>query len=163
MTQMSTDDSKTEEKAADMIRTKQHTAFAALWATGAELSRRGYAVTFTLGNTPRINMLCAVPGGEAFVVQVKGISYATGFYIDKSFFEGSIQPNLILVVVLVPPPDDNSPMRFFVLSHQDAVNEFAKMRKVKKDGTPYEEGFGLNWGSVKGYEKRWDKFPSVTV
>jgi len=108
-------------------------------------------------------MLCAVPGGEAFAVQVKGMSYASAFYIDKPFFEGNIQPSLFLVVVFVPPPADNSPMRFFVLSHQDAVNEFAKMRKEHKDGTPYVEGWGLNWGSIKGYENAWDKFPSIQL
>ena len=108
-------------------------------------------------------MLCAVPGGEAFVVQVKGISHASGFRIDKPFFEGGIQLNLILVVVLVPLPGDNSHMRFFVLSHQDSVNEFAKMRKVKKDGTEYVDGWGLNWGSITEYENRWDKFPGMIV
>lgn len=54
-----------------MKRATQHTSSAAVWATGAELSRRGYDVTFTLGNTARIDMLCAVPDGEPFKIQIK--------------------------------------------------------------------------------------------
>ncbi|MGA2228719.1 MAG: hypothetical protein ABSH41_30155 [Syntrophobacteraceae bacterium] len=140
-----------------MKRAREHTASAAVLATGAELSRRGYDVTFTLGNTARIDMLCAVPGGKPFKVQVKGISTPNGFYIDSSFFE-VIQPDLFLVVVIVPPDEDLA-MRFFVLSHFDAVEQFKQMPTHKRDGRPYLTGSGLNWGSVKGYENRWDKFP----
>jgi hypothetical protein len=92
-----------------MKRATQHTSSAAVLATGAELSRRGYDVTFTLGNTRRVDMLCAVPDGKPFKVQVKGISNANGFYIDKSFFEGNVQTDLYLVVVLVPPPRTSPP------------------------------------------------------
>jgi hypothetical protein len=84
-------------------RDKQQTSSAAVLAIGAELSRRGYDVTFTLGNTRRVDMLCSVPNGPLFKIQVKGISGEWGFYIDKSFFEGETQQNLFLVVVLVPP------------------------------------------------------------
>lgn len=144
-----------------MKRAIQHTSSAAVLAIGAELSRRGYDVTFTLGNTPHIDMMCAVPAGEQFKIQVKGISSANGFYIDKSFFDEPIQPNLFLVVVLVPPIEEESAFRFFVLSHDEAVKEFAKMRPTKLDGRPYENGNGLNWGSIKPYEKAWKTFPSI--
>ena len=144
-----------------MRRATQHTSSAAVLATGAELSRRGYDVTFTLGNTRRVDMLCSVPDGQSFKIQVKGISTANAFYIDKSFFEGGAQPDLFLVVVLVPPLGDVSPFRFFVLSHADAKNEFSKMPTRKRDGRPYESGSGLNWGSLKPYENAWDKFPVI--
>ena len=114
-------------------------------AIGAELSRRGYDVTWTLGNTPKVDMLCSVPNGLPFKIQVKGISNENGFYIDKSFFDEPEQKYLFLVVVLVPR-EDASPFRFFVLSHRDAMNEFAKMPTHKRDGRKYENGAGLNWG-----------------
>lgn len=144
-----------------MKRAIQHTSSAAVLAIGAELSRRSYDVTFTLGNTPRIDMLCTIPDGETFKVQVKGISTANAFYIDKKFFEGGVQADLFLVVVLVPPPGDEFPFRFFVLSHAEAVAEFNKMPKTKRDGRPYVNGFGLNWGSVKQYENAWNTFPNL--
>jgi hypothetical protein len=143
-----------------MKRAIQHTSSAAVLGTGAELSRRGYDVTFTLGNTRKVDMLCSVPDGKPFKIQVKGISNANGFYIDKSFFEGTIQKNLFLVVVLVPSNPDSS-MRFFVLSHTDAKKEFSKMPTHTRDGRFYEDGSGLNWGSVKSYENEWFKLPTV--
>jgi len=108
-----------------------------------------------------MDMLCSVPDGQTFKIQVKGISAANAFYIDKSFFEGDIQPDLFLVVVLVPPIGNDSRLKFFVLSHSDAKEEFSKMPTHKRDGRLYISGFGLNWGSVKRYENAWTKFPAV--
>ena len=142
-----------------MKRTTQQTSSAALLATGAELSRRGYDVTFTLPNTPRVDMVCFVPDGPSFKIQVKGISTANAFYIDKSFFDRDAQADLFLVVVLVPPISENVPFQFFVLSHADAKKEFSKMPTHKRDGRPYVNGWGLNWGSVKPYENAWNKLP----
>jgi len=144
-----------------MKRAIQHTSSAAVLATGAELSRRGYDVTFTLGNTRRVDMLCSVPDGPSFKIQVKGISTANALFIDKSFFTGDAQSDLFLVVVLVPPLGNASQLRFFVLSHADAKNEFSKMPTHKRDGRPYVTGFGLNWGSIKHYENAWHKFPGI--
>ncbi|MBI4005673.1 MAG: hypothetical protein HY356_03295 [Gammaproteobacteria bacterium] len=144
-----------------MKRTRQHTAWAATFAAAAELSRRGYDVTFTLGNTPRTDLLCAIPDGEQFKVQVKGISNRTAFYAQKDFFEAPMQRDLFLVVVLVPS-DEQTEFRFFILTHKEAKKEFDKMPKYKKDGRPYESDFGLNWGSVTPYEGRWNSFPKAT-
>jgi len=105
-------------------------------------------------------MLCSVPDGQAFKVQVKGISTRNAFYIDKSFFDGA-RPDLFLVVVLVPYSEDE-PFQFFVLSHAEARGEFVKMPTRKRDGRLYEHGAGLNWGSVKRYEGKWTTFPQVT-
>ncbi len=144
-----------------MKRATQHTSSAAVLATGAELSRRGYDVTFTLGNTRRVDMFCSVPDGQSFKIQVKGITNAAAFYIDKSFFEGETQTDLFLVVVLVPLKDkDRDPFRFFILSHGDAQNEFSEIPNIKRDGSPYLNGWGLTWGAIKPYEKNaWSKFP----
>jgi hypothetical protein len=145
-----------------MKRATQHTASAGVLAMGAELSRRGYDVTFTLGNTRKVDMLCSVPDGTAFKIQVKSISNASAFYIDKTFFEGTSQADLFLAVVLVPY-DVAAPMRFFVLSHSDAQREFRKMPTHKKDGRPYTDGAGLNWGSITKYENAWGVFPQINV
>jgi hypothetical protein len=139
-------------------RDKQQTSSAAVLAIGAELSRRGYDVTFTLGNTRRVDMLCSVPNGPLFKIQVKGISGEWGFYIDKSFFEGETQQNLFLVVVLVPPLGNDAPFRFFILNHAEAKDQFSKMPQRKRDGSP-QPNPGLNWGSVYECENAWDKFP----
>jgi hypothetical protein len=142
-------------------RATTHTSLAAAFATGAELSRRGYDVSFTIGNTPRVDLLCAVPDGEPFKVQVKGISNRNGFYVQQSFFDAAVQKDLFLVIVLVPPIGDLSPFEFFVLSHDDAIAESGKMPKFKRDGRPYENGSGLNWGSIKPHKDKWDRFPKI--
>jgi hypothetical protein len=145
---------------ATMARATQQTSSAAALAVGAELSRRGYDVYFTLGNTRKVDMLCCFPDGSPFKIQVKGISGEYGFRIEKSFFDGAAQENLFLVVVLVPK-DEAAPFRFFVLSHDEAKKEFKKMPTHKKDGSVYEKGSGLNWGSVKPYEDSWGTFPTL--
>lgn len=140
----------------------QHTASAAAFATAAELSRRGYDVAFTMGNTPRIDLLCALPDGEAFKVQVKGISNPAAFYVQKKFFEAPTQRDLYLVVVLVPRKDKQIPLRFFILTHGEAQREFQLMPTHKKDGRPYDSGTGLNWGSITSYEDKWNTFPKAS-
>jgi hypothetical protein len=145
-----------------MNRNNQQTASAAVLAVGAELSRRGYDITFTLGNTRKVDMLCAVPDGKQFSVQVKGVSTANAFRIDKSFFDPPVQDALFLIVVLVPK-DDHSNFSFFVLSHAEAQSEYEKLPKQKRDGTDFVPGNeGLYWSSVEGYKDAWSKLPSST-
>ena len=146
-----------------MKRAIQHTATAAVLAVGAELSRRGYDVSFTMGNTAKIDMLCAVPNGNPFKVQVKGVSNRNGLYVQEEFFVGDAQPDLYLVVVYVPKYvpelDTQGAFEFHILSHDQAKHEFEKMSKFKKDGRPYIGGSGLNWSSVSKYKDAWGVFP----
>jgi hypothetical protein len=151
-----TEDGAPGRKEVRLLRSNYRTSLAALLAVGAELSRRGYDVAFTLGNTPRIDLLASVPDGRPFKVQVKGISKPWGFFLQKSFLRAKLQRNLYLVVVIVarqPLQNKSTAFRFFVLSHGDAKKEGKNMR------TPYESG--LNWGSIKNYENEWGKFPPL--
>jgi hypothetical protein len=141
-----------------MKRAQHQTNLAAVFATAAELARRGYDVTFTLGNTPKVDLLCTIPDGPTFKVQVKGLSHKNGFRIDKGFFDGT-QPDLLLVVVTVPPPGDQGTFEFYILSHAEAKDEFDNMPKFKANGDPYPGGSGLNWGSVKPYKSKWQTLP----
>jgi len=100
-----------------------------------------------------------VSDGKAFKIQVKGISYSSGIWVQKAFFDAERQPDLFLVIVLVPL-DDVSPLRFFVLSHDEAKHEFSIMPKIKKDGNPVDS-WGLNWSSITPYEIAWTKLPAL--
>lgn len=137
---------------ADPKRLINCTSNAALFAVGSELSRRGYVVAFTIGNATRIDLLCSAPDGRTFKVQVKGISNKAGFYAQESFFTARPQSDLFLVIVYVPKIGDESPCRFFVLSHRDAIRENKKMK-----GPDY----GLNWGSVVPYKDNWRGLPAI--
>jgi hypothetical protein len=143
-----------------MKRKTHYTSLAATLGVGAELSRRGYDVAFTIGNTPRIDLLCDVPDGVPFKIQVKGISTKNAFWVQKTFFDAVRQDDLFLIVVLVPY-DVESAFRFFILSHHDAQQAFSKMPTEKKDGRPYEGGSGLTWGVIQPYENAWNKLPDV--
>jgi hypothetical protein len=116
----------------EMKRNRHYTEWAATLATAAELTRQGYDVTLTFGNTPRVDLLCSVPGGNQFKVQVKGIAYANALFIQKYFFEDATQPDLFFIIVLVSeaPPF----FRFFVMTHgevKDAWAEWCK-RRIEK-------------------------------
>jgi len=136
---------------------------AAMLAAGAQLSSRGYDVAFTFGNTARIDLICTVPDGKPFKVQVKGLSDEWDFYVQKGFFEAADQSDLFMIVVLVPSvePRGNAslPFRFFILSHAETKAEFSKYPTVKRDGTKYMEA-GLAWTTVKSYEDHWNVLPS---
>jgi hypothetical protein len=138
------------------LRTNHHTSTAAAFAVGAELSRRGYDVAFTLGNSPRIDLLATVPDGQSFKVQVKGISGSWSFFVQETFFRARLQSDLFLIVVYVardPLEDGCAGFRYFIMSHAEAKKEGKKM------AVPYERG--LNWGSITRYENEWHKLPRV--
>jgi hypothetical protein len=150
-----------------------YTAGAATFATAAELSRLGYIVTITLRNTPKVDLLCSVPDGEQFKVQVKGITGQNAFWVQKDFLEGTLDPNLFLVVVLVPTEDDQH-FQFFIMTHKEAQGAWrdsafnpdgsrkAIQRGPRKGLLPKEGGEGLSWGVVKKHSNRWDKMPKTT-
>ena len=151
-----------------MARKRQYTAWAAALAAAAELSRRSYDVTITFGNTPKVDLLCSVPDGKQFKVQVKGISSRNALFIQKHFLEGALEPNLFLVIVLL---EDNKPFQFFIMTHAEAQDAWRAIaydstgspvlvKRGQRKGLTTKEGCeGLLWGSFKNHENRWDKFP----
>lgn len=143
-----------------MTRSKHHTGWAGALAVAAELSRRGYDATITLGNTPSLDLLCAVPEGPAFKVQVKSLTAPNFVLIPHRMLEAEPERSLFFAVVLVPPPDRDDSFEFYLLSHHEVCALWQGMPKSKKDGGQYKKGFeGLNWGDVKLHRNRWDKLP----
>jgi hypothetical protein len=49
------------------------TQWAAQFYAAAELTRRGYLVSLTLGNAPVADLLAVSPSGKHFMVDVKGL------------------------------------------------------------------------------------------
>jgi hypothetical protein len=142
-----------------MKRSKHHTAWAGALAVAAELSRRGYDATLTLGNTPALDLLCASPSGKPFKVQVKSLTAGNAVLIQKGMLEGKLQPDLFFAIVIVPAAEAD-PMEFRILTHREIVKHWNEMPKVKRDGQPYKPGMdGLNWGVVRPYSGGWEKLP----
>jgi hypothetical protein len=142
-----------------MKRSRHHTAWAGALATAAELSRRSYDAAITLGNTPTLDLLCASPSGKPFKIQVKSLSYPNAVLIQKSMLDTAPLEDLYFVVALVPVASDQ-PFRFFVLTHAEVVAVWRTAPKTTPSGQPHKPGWdGLNWGTVKTHEGRWEKLP----
>jgi hypothetical protein len=117
-----------------MGRSTHHTSWAASFAVAAELSRRCYDVTFTVGNAPRYDLLCTGPCKTAFKVQIKGMSKPGAIWVRSQFFSMPTEEKLFLIAVVVPQTIDD-PFRYFILSYQQAQEEFKEMPTTKKNGT----------------------------
>jgi len=153
---------KAEASAAKMRanRSKHHTWWAGVLATAAELSRRSYDVTITMGNTPTTDLLAAAPDGPAFRVEVKSASTPNFVPIQKSILESPVRDDLVFVIVLVPRQLKDA-FRFFVMTHADVRDAWKATRKTTKHGQPYKPGWeGLNWGAITSHENCWNKLPS---
>ncbi len=142
-----------------MTRSRHHTGWTGTFAAAAELSRRGYDVAITIGNTPHYDLLCASPSGRPLKVQVKSLADSNFVFIQKAFLEMPSDADLYLIVVLVPQAS-TIPYRFFISSHTETGMLWASTRKTKLNGEPYKAGAeGLSWSTVKSLEERWETLP----
>ena len=91
------------------------TQWAAQFAVASELCKRGYEVSFTMGNTAPVADLMVVSPvkREMFLVDVKGMHRVNPWIIKRK------APRAMLFYVLAFVPD-NAPNDFFVLRQQDA-------------------------------------------
>ena len=141
-----------------MGRSRHHTAWAGALAVAAELSRRGYDATLTLGNAPALDLLCASPSGKPFKVQVKSLTRPNSVLIRKSMLEQDPQTDLFFAVVIVPA-SEAAPMEFRIMTHTEVVKHWLRMPKKKRDGQPHKLGGGLYWSVVEPYAGGWEKLP----
>jgi len=142
-------------------RSRHHTGWAGVLAAAAELSRRSYDVTITLGNTPTTDLLAAAPDGLAFRVEVKSASTPNFVPIQKAILEAPVRSDLVFVIVLVPRIPEQ-PFRFFIMTHADVRDAWKTTRKTTKLGQPYKPGWeGLKWGAIAPHENCWSKLPGT--
>lgn len=60
-------------------RSAHRTQWAAQFAVGSELCKRGYEVAFTMGNHPSVDIMVTSPTGSQFGIDVKGL-YKKNFW-----------------------------------------------------------------------------------
>jgi hypothetical protein len=90
--------------------------------------------------------------------------FPTYIPVGQAFLEAPSQQNLFLVVVGVPAPGSDVDVRYFVLSHEDALQEWRTSSDTTSDGQPYDQG-PLYWGlylknNIERYESKWEKLPT---
>ena len=138
-------------EAMEISNGRHFTQWAAQFAVASELYKRGYLVSFTMGNaTPEADLMVMSPQRVSFLIDVKG-QKTNSFWRIRS---KGVKANLFFVLALVPP---GKPNRFFILSH-DQVNRL--MKAYERSGVKYDPRFsGFNPGSAVPYEDKWDALP----
>jgi hypothetical protein len=130
------------------------TQWAAQFAVASELCKRGYEVSFTMGNTTPVADLMVVSPvkREMFLVDVKGLYRLNPWIIKRK----SPRAMLFYVLAFVPA---NAPNEFFVLRQQDADNLIRKeLRRLKRPANYSMTGF--LWKLANPFRNAWDVLPA---
>ncbi len=124
------------------------TQWAAQFYAAAELSRRGYLVSLTLGNAPTSDLLVVSPKRTHFKVQVKGLSSNTSWLVQKV---ENKEKDLFWMLVCIP---EGKPARFFILNNREMKKGWRTV-KDPKDKAPS----GLLSTYVDQFEDKWKTLP----
>jgi len=116
------------------------TQWAGQFAVAAELARRGYGVTFTLGNTPGHDILCRSPKGKSFAVEVKSVLGTQSLILGerlRPFLEqhSDVDPALAadFYVLVVIPRDWGKAPDFYLFEKQQLLNLYGAQLQFCKD------------------------------
>ncbi len=139
------------------IRGKRYfTQWAAQFYAAAELTRRGYFVSLTLGNATECDLVVRSPSGIHFEIDVKGLS-SRNFWLIQ---ERAPRSNLYFVLVYLPPAPASP--SFFVLSSTEVMDAIADLKRqtIAAGKNWPASGAGINWGTGLTYENRWTILPA---
>jgi|ERR1035437_1738521 hypothetical protein len=134
-------------------RSGHRTQWAAQFAVASELCKRGYEVSFTMGNrTPLADLMVVSPEQkEMFLVDVKG-QYTKGFWILKPKQE---REKLFYILAYVPTDATN---HFFVMTQNQAntlvQNELRRLNHPADYSVP-----GFNWTLALPHKDAWQILP----
>ena len=146
-------------KRQDKVRKKRQryqTQWSAQFYTAAELTRRGYLVSMTLGNAPVTDLLVISPKGTHFQIDVKG-------QVNKSYWligrRNKAQKDLFYILVYIPK--GNSCPEFSILRSSTIMKLKNKHRqKRKSEGKLYNENMGgIDWKAPNKYKSKWNILP----
>ena len=134
--------------------TKSHkTQWTAQFLVAAELARRGYEVSFTMGNaTPIADLMVGSPrSGRMFWVDVKGLSSKNAWFLKRQ----ATRPDLFYILVLVDGAAGDD--RFFILDQGEA-------NQLVEDYIASHPGMNVvvdsfNWSDALPYENCWFTLP----
>jgi hypothetical protein len=134
-------------------------AWAAQFLAAAELVRRGYTVSFTMGNiTPVADLMVGTPEGKQFWVDVKGLASRTDWLVKPKAPHASLFYILVALSPLVEPGSSREPDQFYVLTQDEAnqlEREYREARPGRKTTMP-----GFKFNAPRDHRDRWDKLPA---
>lgn len=137
-------------------RSKTNTQWAGHFYTAAELARREYIVTFTLGNVPKTDLLAASPSGKSFRIECKSQKASNVWLI------GDVPVDKLLFYVLVHVPlNDDEPPRFYIVPSKDAKRLVLEERKrtISRGTNPDTFRAGFPYSQAKPFQDAWHKLP----
>jgi hypothetical protein len=138
------------EKSEYVLLNKTNTGISSEFLVAGELSRRGYNVTLTLGNTKAIDLIIEKDG--AFVgVQVKGIQRKKS--ICWNIIVSKIENRGYLYVLVNLNADNLDHPEYFILTEEEVKRNF-KSAKSQRDYLDYGMAVKLN------IKDTWYKFES---
>lgn len=135
------------------------TQWTAQFLVAAELARRNYVVSFTMGNaTPTADLMVGhLLSGAQFWVDVKGLSSPSTWLVERP--GKPMVSGLFYILVLVAQSRDKD--RFFVLTQNDArklISQYSEERGGKGSLNPL--GFsGFPFSRPTKFERLWHKLP----
>lgn len=135
---------------------KSQTGIASEFYVAGEMSRLGYNVTVTFGNTKSIDLLVE-KDDKVFKVQVKGMQ-STERSICWNVDKTKITDGIYFVLVNLHVNDVKAKPEFFVLTGKEVMNLF---KDTPKEG---QKRTYLDYKKIKSlniYQDRWQIFGSV--
>jgi hypothetical protein len=141
-----------EQRAAKTGRRGHQTQWAAQFAVASELCKRGYEVSFTMGNTtPLADLMVVSPRGEMFLVDVKGLYRINPWLIKRK----PVRAKLFYVLAFVPA---EGPNQFFVLNQQQVTSLI--QAELKRLGRPDDYPVtAIVWKAVLEHKDAWHILP----
>jgi hypothetical protein len=132
-----------------------HTQWAGQFYVAAELARREYIVTFTLGNVPRTDLIATSPAGKSFRIECKS-QKSSNFWLVGDVPEKPVY----YIFVLVPLKDYEFP-EFFIIPSKTVKQLVAEeIKRTNERGTnPATFKAGFPFSEVKPFKNAWHKLP----
>ncbi|QGN23682.1 group I intron-associated PD-(D/E)XK endonuclease [Elizabethkingia anophelis] len=134
---------------------KQQTGIACEYYVAGELSRLGYNVSLTFGNTKSIDLLVE-KDDNTIAIQVKGIQRTKSicWNIDKT----KVKPNILYVLVNLHVDRIDEKPEFFVLTSSEILEQFINTP------TQGEKRTYLDYNRIKNnlsFKNNWIKINSI--
>jgi len=126
---------------------------AAQFAVASELCKRGYEVSFTMGNrTPLADLMVVSPvKKEMFLVDVKGLYRKNPWIIKRK----AVRDNLFYILAFVPTDEAN---QFFVLTQK--ATHLCIQKELKRLNRPDDYPVtGIGWSLALRYMDAWQTLP----
>ncbi len=134
-------------------RSGHRTQWAAQFAVASELCKRGYEISFTMGNaTPLADLMVVSPKlKKMFLIDVKGLYRPNPWVVKRKV----ARKGLYYIFAFVPDGHSN---RFFIVSQKQVDDYIAQelMRLNRPNDYPMT---GILWKQAERHENRWEILP----